>query len=145
LSKRGATLVEAIPPPEFAVITARHRTVMAVQAANFHAKRLKHYPEDYEPCITKLLREGLSCPALDYDRALQLRLELTEKADEWFDKFDLLLTPATTCPAPDKATTGDPAFNSPWSFTGLPAVSVPAGFSPDNMPLSIQLVGQRNN
>jgi aspartyl-tRNA(Asn)/glutamyl-tRNA(Gln) amidotransferase subunit A len=52
-----------------------------------------------------------------------------------------LLTPATRGPAPDAATTGDPAFNSPWSYTGLPTVSVPAGWSSDGLPLSIQLVG----
>jgi aspartyl-tRNA(Asn)/glutamyl-tRNA(Gln) amidotransferase subunit A len=55
--------------------------------------------------------------------------------------IDALLTPATTGPAPDAATTGDPAFNSPWSYTGLPTVSLPAGWSKDGMPLAIQLVG----
>ena len=42
---------------------------------------------------------------------------------------------------PDAATTGDPAFNSPWSYTGLPTVSLPAGWSADGLPLAIQLVG----
>ena len=57
-------------------------------------------------------------------------------------------TPATrsSCrrrsgPAPDTSTTGDPAFNSPWSFLGLPAVSFPIGLSPDGLPLALQLVG----
>jgi aspartyl-tRNA(Asn)/glutamyl-tRNA(Gln) amidotransferase subunit A len=54
---------------------------------------------------------------------------------------DALLTPATTGPAPDAATTGDPAFNSPWSYTGLPTVSFPAGWSADGLPLAIQLAG----
>ena len=59
-----------------------------------------------------------------------------------FDGVDALLTPATTGPAPDMATTGDPIFNSPWSFTGLPTVSLPAGRNPEGMPLGIQLVGR---
>jgi aspartyl-tRNA(Asn)/glutamyl-tRNA(Gln) amidotransferase subunit A len=58
-----------------------------------------------------------------------------------FEELDALLVPATTGPAPARATTGDPAFNSPWSYTGLPTVSLPAGHSSDGMPLAIQLVG----
>jgi aspartyl-tRNA(Asn)/glutamyl-tRNA(Gln) amidotransferase subunit A len=59
-----------------------------------------------------------------------------------FEGVDALLTPATRGPAPDAATTGDPAFNSPWSYTGLPTVSFPAGRSPEGLPLAIQLVGR---
>jgi aspartyl-tRNA(Asn)/glutamyl-tRNA(Gln) amidotransferase subunit A len=59
-----------------------------------------------------------------------------------FEGVDVLLTPATRGPAPDPSTTGDPAFNSPWSYTGLPTVSMPAGRTPDGLPLAIQLVGR---
>jgi aspartyl-tRNA(Asn)/glutamyl-tRNA(Gln) amidotransferase subunit A len=49
--------------------------------------------------------------------------------------------PATTGPAPTAETTGDPAFNSPWSYTGLPAVSLPFKWTQDGLPLAVQLVG----
>ena len=58
-------------------------------------------------------------------------------------KTDVLLTPATTGLAPDAATTGDPAFNSPWSYTGLPTVSLPCAWTADGLPLALQLVGKR--
>jgi aspartyl-tRNA(Asn)/glutamyl-tRNA(Gln) amidotransferase subunit A len=61
-----------------------------------------------------------------------------------FGQVTALLCPATTSPAPAADTTGDPAFNSPWSLTGLPVVSFPVGKSPDGLPLSIQLVGGRH-
>jgi aspartyl-tRNA(Asn)/glutamyl-tRNA(Gln) amidotransferase subunit A len=51
--------------------------------------------------------------------------------------------PATTGPAPTAETTGDPAFNSPWSYTGLPVVSLPFTYTNDGLPLAIQLVGPR--
>lgn len=38
-------------------------------------------------------------------------------------------------------TTGDPAFNSPWSFLGVPTVSVPTGLADDGLPLALQVVG----
>ena len=51
------------------------------------------------------------------------------------DKDTILLADFTN-------TTGDPVFNSPWSFTGLPTASFPIAFSPDGLPLSLQLVGR---
>ena len=54
---------------------------------------------------------------------------------------DALITPATVSTAPDPSTTGDPAFNSPWSYTGLPTVSFPIGLAPDGLPVAVQLVG----
>jgi aspartyl-tRNA(Asn)/glutamyl-tRNA(Gln) amidotransferase subunit A len=58
---------------------------------------------------------------------------------------DALLVPATTCPAPDASSTGDPAFNSPWSYTGLPAVSFLSGWTGppgEGLPLALQVIGQ---
>jgi Asp-tRNA(Asn)/Glu-tRNA(Gln) amidotransferase A subunit family amidase len=142
LRVNGAVVRDTALPAEFADVLLRHRQVMAVEAAAFHAQRLRRHPQDYGPNITHLLTEGLECPATEYHKAKQLQEHLRSDAMHWFTHCDALLMPATTCAAPDMATTGDPAFNSPWSFTGLPAVSVPAGRSPEGLPLSIQLVGR---
>ncbi len=57
------------------------------------------------------------------------------------DKLDALITPATISTAVDISSTGDPAFNSPWSYTGLPTVSFPTGVATDGLPVAIQLIG----
>ena len=120
---------------------ARHRAVMAVEAAVYHEARSGSFPDDYDPNIRALIEEGLACPAPVYARARLLQTKLREEMLACFANVDALLTPATTGPAPDAATTGDPLFNSPWSFTGLPTVCFPAGRSPDGLPLGLQLVG----
>ena len=61
--KRGAEIVEYALPPEFAEVVARHRIVMAVEAAAFHESRLRQHPDDYAPKIRQLLEE-VSDPAL---------------------------------------------------------------------------------
>jgi Asp-tRNA(Asn)/Glu-tRNA(Gln) amidotransferase A subunit family amidase len=109
----------------------------------YHGCRLRRHPEDYAAKIRALLEEGLTCPAPEYARCKELQQQLSKEMLACFNGLDALLTPATTGPAPDAATTGDPAFNSPWSFTGLPTVSLPAGRDDDGMPLGIQLVGRR--
>jgi aspartyl-tRNA(Asn)/glutamyl-tRNA(Gln) amidotransferase subunit A len=142
LTGRGATITNGTLPGSFEEVLLRHRTVMAVEAAAYHEQRLRRHPEDYGPCITQLLKEGLACPAPEYARTKEHQKRLAGEINPTA-QAEALLTPATTCPAPDAATTGDPAFNSPWSYTGLPTVSFVAGWTDDGLPLSLQLVGQR--
>jgi Asp-tRNA(Asn)/Glu-tRNA(Gln) amidotransferase A subunit family amidase len=138
---KGATLMDIGLPAGFGEVVARHRTVMAVEAGMFHEQRLRRYPEEYDSCIRGLLEEGLACPAPEYARCKEHQAQLTSAMKGCFEGVDALLMPATTGPAPAAATTGDPAPNSPWSYTGLPTISLPAGRSSDGMPLAIQLVG----
>ena len=138
-SQDGAEVDEVALPAGYAEVIARHRIVMAVEAAQFHEARLRRHPEDYAPCITKLLEEGLACPAPEYARTKQHQEELTQ-ATSFVFKDMVLLCPATTGPAPLAETTGDPAFNAPWSYTGMPTISIQTGYFVDGLPLAIQLV-----
>jgi Asp-tRNA(Asn)/Glu-tRNA(Gln) amidotransferase A subunit family amidase len=139
---RDATITDVALPSLFDEVLTRHRTVMAVEAAAYHEPRLRRHPEDYGPSITQLLKEGLACPAPEFARTKEHKKLLHREMLKYFEVNDALLTPATTCPAPNAATTGDPAFNSPWSYTGLPTVSFIAGWTDDGLPLALQLVGQ---
>src|SRR5262249_20213630 len=133
--------VDLALPARFGEVVARHRTVMAVEAAAFHRSRLSHHPDDYDPNIAALLREGLACPAPEYVDCKQHQRQLTQEMESLLREVDALLVPATTSPPPDASTTGDPAFNSPWSYVGFPIVSIPSAWTPDGLPLAIQLVG----
>ncbi len=138
----GARITDVALPAAFDEVVPRHRTVMAVEGAAFHEPRLRRRPDDYAPKIRGLLEEGLATPAPEYARCKEHQRQLTREMLACFEGVDALLTPATTDPAPAADTTGDPAFNSPWSYTGLPTVSLPAGWTDDGLPLAIQLVGR---
>ncbi len=142
LRARGAEIVEVALPAGFAEVVERHRIVMAVEGAAFHRERLRRHPDDYGPKITGLLEEGLACPAPEYARCKAHQEQLRRDMLACLEGVDALLMPATTGPAPDAATTGDPAFNAPWSYVGYPTVSFPAGKSPEGLPLCIQLAGR---
>jgi aspartyl-tRNA(Asn)/glutamyl-tRNA(Gln) amidotransferase subunit A len=142
LRARGAEVVEVALPAGFAEVIERHRVVMAVEGAAFHGERLRRHPDDYGPKITSLLEEGLACPAPEYARCKAHQDQLRRDMRTCLEGVDALLTPATTGPAPDAATTGDPAFNAPWSYVGYPTVSFPAGKSPEGLPLCVQLAGR---
>jgi aspartyl-tRNA(Asn)/glutamyl-tRNA(Gln) amidotransferase subunit A len=141
LRENSVGISDVALPAGFSDVIARHRTVMAVEAAQFHQPRLRIHPEDYGPNITTLLREGLATSGPDYARIKEHQRRLTEDMSACFHDVEALICPATTGPAPDARTTGDPAFNSPWSYTGLPSVSFVVGWTPDGLPLCVQLIG----
>jgi aspartyl-tRNA(Asn)/glutamyl-tRNA(Gln) amidotransferase subunit A len=140
----GAAVEEIALPAGFDDIIQRHRIVMAVEAAQYHEARLQRHPEDYAPCIKKLLMEGLACPAPEYARTKEHQNQLTMDMRLMLASDIVLLCPATTGPAPLADTTGDPAFNSPWSYTGLPTISIQTGYYVDGLPLAIQLIAGPN-
>jgi aspartyl-tRNA(Asn)/glutamyl-tRNA(Gln) amidotransferase subunit A len=145
LAKAGATVKEVSLPARFSEVIPRHRVIMAVEAADFHQARLMKHPEDYSPKIRSLLEEGLNCPAPEYARCQEHQRQLTADMAACFEEVDVLIMPATTGPAPDASSTGNPAFNSPWSYTGLPAASFPTGQFVNGLPLALQLVGARGS
>jgi Asp-tRNA(Asn)/Glu-tRNA(Gln) amidotransferase A subunit family amidase len=56
------------------------------------------------------------------------------------ERHDVLLTPVAPSTAPAGLTsTGDPMFCAPWSFTGMPSISLPSVVASDGLPLAIQL------
>src|SRR5207253_10031130 len=63
----------------------------------------------------------------EYARCKEHQQQVGREVEHCFEGIDVLMAPATTGPAPLAATTGDPLFNSPWSYTGLPSLSLPAG------------------
>lgn len=145
LRAAGAEVVSLDPPAAFAEVLQRHQIVMAVEAAKFHESRFRRHPDDYPPRITGLIQEGLQTSATEYVRCLHHKDQLTDALVEQLELSEahIFLTPATLGPAPTAETTGNPAFNSPWSYTGLPVVSFPIGWTDNGLPLSIQLTSDR--
>jgi aspartyl-tRNA(Asn)/glutamyl-tRNA(Gln) amidotransferase subunit A len=117
---------------------------MAVEAAAWHEALLAKHPNGYQPKIRSLMEEGFRTPAPEYVRCCEHQAKLSRDILLCFNGTDVLVTPATTTPAPDTSSTGDPSFNSPWSYTGLPTVSFPVSVSRDGLPLAIQLIGRPN-
>ncbi|QJW99377.1 amidase [Frigoriglobus tundricola] len=127
-------------PPGFAEAPERQLTVMAVEAAAYHEPRYRRHPDDYPPKITSLIERGLRTSAAEYARCKQFQARFT---DELRTRFRVLLVPATPAPAPPAETTGDPTFNSPWSYTGMPVLSLPFSWTADGLPLAAQVVAKQ--
>jgi len=145
LSRGGAHVAEAALPERFDDVLRNHRVLMAAGAAAVHEQRMAEFPDDYLPKIRSLIEEGMGASPSEVARCRGFQEQMKQEIEASFGGFDLLACPATVGPAPGKETTGDPAMNSPWSFTGLPTICLPVSLSPDGLPLGVQLVGRRDS
>lgn len=141
LQTAGAEVSIINPPDGFREVHAMHRILMAGGAAVHHREQFKTHGDMYGREIATLLHEGTGIDQATYRKALDHQQALRREMSNLFRTVDVLVTPATPTPAPSLETTGDPKFNSPWSFTGLPSVSLPCGVSDAGLPMSIQIIG----
>jgi Asp-tRNA(Asn)/Glu-tRNA(Gln) amidotransferase A subunit family amidase len=115
---------------------------MRVETAAFHADMFTTQREQYGRRVRTIIETGMVVPGVEYLRAQRLRRLFQDEVAQMFREVDVLMTPATPAPAPrDLETTGDNRFQLPWSYCGIPAITLPSGLSPDGLPVGIQLIG----
>jgi Asp-tRNA(Asn)/Glu-tRNA(Gln) amidotransferase A subunit family amidase len=95
------------------------------------------------PHMIDILDRGHRVTPEQYDRARARRDEYRQWLDNVFEKNDAIVTIPATGEAPEGlANTGDATFCSLWTQVGMPAVNVPSGFGPRELPLGFQVVGR---
>ena len=142
LAEAGADVVELPLPESFAQVHSFQRIVMNVDCAGFHEANHRLRAADYGPRIRAGIEMGLIIPPATYLKAQRLRRQFRADMGEMAARVDVVMTPATPAPAPkDLNTTGDAAFQVPWTAAGLPTVTVPTGLSDLGMPMAVQFGG----
>jgi aspartyl-tRNA(Asn)/glutamyl-tRNA(Gln) amidotransferase subunit A len=144
-----------VPDPE-PMVAACNNVMVRAESAAIHSRILKERPGEVQPAVLARLAPGLQVSAYDYIQASRLRARFTrEFIAEVFSRVDVLVAPTIPEPAPSlaeaKSGTVDEIVARMGRFSrltrtistlGLPALSVPCGFSTDDRPIGIQLIGR---
>jgi AtzE family amidohydrolase len=145
----------AIPDVEKARAAAY--VITACEGASLHLPDLRTRPQDFDPAVIERFQAGALMPASWYLHAQRFRSVFRTAMRELFRSVEVILAPATPCPAirigqptivlggkelPSRANIG--IFTQPFSFIGLPIVSVPV-FQPGSLPLGVQIIGAPYN
>jgi aspartyl-tRNA(Asn)/glutamyl-tRNA(Gln) amidotransferase subunit A len=140
----GAKIVDIRLQGGFDEAMEAHATVMATEAAAIHRATLEERAGDYSVVMREFVERGGEIRGMDYLDAQRFRLRFRNFVDSLFGNCDVVLTPSTPTAAPrSRESTGDPSFQTPWTFAGVPAISIPSGLSEDGLPFGIQLIGRR--
>ena len=122
-----------------------------------HADKLGKWREQMQENLVKNIEGGLKLTPVDIGRAERLRTELWHRVREFQERYDLILTPtAPVPPFPLELRSGPAEINGKpmrnyiqWALTtyaftvvGVPAISVPCGFTRAGLPVGLQIVGR---
>ena len=141
LRAAGATVEEAALPVNFDNVLLGQRTLMSVEGAQVHESNFAARADDYSANVRGVVEQGLATSGLTYLKAKRLQREFARTVHSGITGYDALLMPTTPAPAPSsRETTGDPKFQSPWTFGGFPEITLPSGLSEVGMPMGVQLI-----
>lgn len=138
---------------EITLSVSTDRTLQSSESYAYHRRWVKESPELYQPETLRRIRTGETVSPSDFERARQELEQARREIKAIFDNVDVLVTPTTPIPAPSLIELQrNPDLLRPRELTllrntrpvnvwGLPAISVPCGFTQAGLPIGLQIVG----
>ena len=147
LESLGAVIVK-IDGKAFSIARKANQTILVCEAYAYHEKTLQATPMKFGSSVRRRMLEGAFLSAADYITALRARSVLNDQICANFTRVDVFAVPGAARP-PEAFEGMDPNeqnlrpnFTNPFNLTGLPAISVPCGFTSGNLPVGLQIVAQ---
>lgn len=145
LAAAGYTVKRVPALDDIAAIAERHTAMNMAEAAAVHCDWYPQYADTYRPVTRSVIEGGMAVSPERLDAGRRSRAEVRAQLESLMAAhgIDLWACPPAPGPAPAGiASTGNPAMNLPWTHTGMPAVTLPAGRAASGLPLGLQLVAR---
>jgi amidase len=118
-------------------------TILTAEGAAIFEGLVECYPDRSSDHLKSLVRNGNAHSATDYLAAKALQEKWRNAFTSDIASYDAVLTLPAFGEAPlGLQYTGDAEYCAPWTLIGTPALSLPAGFGKNGLPLGIQVVGR---
>ena len=146
LRNLGATVEETRVPLDFDDIMVKNGRIIAAEAYAVHRAYIEDPHLDIDPWVRKRVQVGKAVSAADYLDDLAGHRRAAAWFAEWMHDRDALMTPtlpivATPLADVDESTTPLATWTRAANYLGACALSLPAGFSADGLPIGVQLMG----
>ncbi len=144
--------------PDLAPAEISFRVLRAWNSANTYGARLQEHPDAFKDTLKGEIEAGLRLTGMDLARAETAHGQLWRRFQEFLETYEYFVLPTTQVPPFDVNTPYPTAIagvkfdnyidwmKSCWyiSATGNPAASVPGGFTPEGLPVGVQIVGRNH-
>ncbi|UFZ01997.1 amidase [Bradyrhizobium ontarionense] len=118
-------------------------TIMLSEATTIFSGLIARYPDRVSDVMKSHVESGRAKTAMEYLAAKAAQAARQKALAAELDGFDAVLTLPAFGEAPRGLDwTGDAEYCAPWTFVGAPAVSLPAGFGRNGLPLGLQITGR---
>ncbi len=149
LRRLGAKFRE-VEIPHANVASPAQWAIMVAEGATIMWRELRTRLGDFSDVVRARFVQGALTPAVAYLKAQQVRALLMQEFRAALEKADALLMPTVPIPAHkvDERPTGPGGAaivgrcTGSFTVTGLPALSVPCGFTKAGLPIGMQVVGR---
>jgi Asp-tRNA(Asn)/Glu-tRNA(Gln) amidotransferase A subunit family amidase len=139
----GPDCEEIALPDHIADAWTWHRTAQLYGMARHYGPLSDYHGPLMSARLTQHVAEGREISSAAYQQAVARREVAYAALVPIFARFDAILTPASSGPAPAGLRfTGEATFNAFWTYTGTPCVNLPLR-EVDGLPLGVQLTGPR--
>lgn len=147
LARLGADVTELVVRGVEDVATAM-AIIREAEALYVHRERLRTHPVRFGEDVANRLRMGFKSTAVDFATALRRMHEWRAYLRSLFQDVNLLLCPTTPLTAPpldnvlEQTSQALIRFTAPFSFGGVPTISIPCGFDGEQLPIGLQLIAR---
>lgn len=100
-------------------------------------------PDDFSEELHARMDAGRRVTKSQYAIALDYQQRMSSAVDQEFGKYDLVVTVATSTPAPPRGEQPEVDPSLIWTMAGIPTMSIPLGFSTEGLPIGVQLTASK--
>ena len=141
ISELGSKLHRISAPAEFEQYLKAHKTIYDYEILRALDYEIQQHWDKISATAQPIFTAARDCTEQQYRDALETRQSALEWFDNFYTRYDAILTPSAVSIAPLMGSTGDSICCITWTLCGLPCINLPILTGENNLPIGVQVIG----